>query len=82
MEAFLATQAVIAGFSALRMLELSQRHLGEENIAVYGTFAGKLLRIQNELIETLNRHRRGNSQTVNVNHVPHPSSAGGGWSDS
>ena len=45
LEAFLGTQAVIAGFSALRMLELSQRHLGEENIAVYGTFAGKLLRI-------------------------------------
>jgi hypothetical protein len=36
---------------------------------VYGTFAGKLLRLQNELIETLNRHRRGNSQTVNVRHV-------------
>lgn len=69
LEAFLATQAVVAGFSAFRMMELSQRHLGEEHIAVYGTFAGKLLRLQNELIETLNRHRRGNSQTVNVRHV-------------
>jgi hypothetical protein len=52
-------------------------HLGEENIAVYGTFASKLLRLQNELIETLNRHRRGNSQTVNVNHVHiHPGGRG------
>lgn len=68
-EAFLATQAVIAGFSALRMLELSQRHLGEENIAVYGGYANKLLKLQNELIDALNRHRRGNSQTVNVRHV-------------
>jgi hypothetical protein len=36
MNALICVQTVIAGFSALRMLELSQRHLGEENIAVYG----------------------------------------------
>ena len=69
LEAFLATQAVIAGFSGFRMLELSQRHLGEENIAVYGGYANRLLKLQNELIETINRHRRGNSQTVNVVHI-------------
>jgi hypothetical protein len=69
LEAFLATQAVVAGFSAFRMMELSQRHLGEENIAVYGGYADRLLKIQNQLIETLNRHRRGNSQTVNVVHI-------------
>jgi hypothetical protein len=69
LEAFLATQAVIAGFSGFRMLELSQRHLGEENIAVYGGYASRLLKLQNELIETINRHRRGNSQTVNVVHI-------------
>jgi hypothetical protein len=63
------TQSVIAGFSGLRMLELSQRHLGEENIAVYGGYASRLLKLQNELIETINRHRRGNSQTVNVVHI-------------
>jgi hypothetical protein len=68
-EALLATQAAIAGFSAFRMLELSQRHLGEENIAVYGGYANRLLKLQNELIETLNRNRRGNTQTVNVRHV-------------
>jgi hypothetical protein len=69
LEALLATQAAIAGFSAFRMLELSQRHLGEENIAVYGGYANRLLKLQNELIETLNRSRRGNTQTVNVRHV-------------
>jgi hypothetical protein len=41
-EAFLVTQSVIAGFSGLRMMELSQRHLGEENIAVYGGYASRL----------------------------------------
>jgi hypothetical protein len=76
-EALLATQAAIAGFSAFKMLELSQRHLGEENIAVYGTFAVKLLRLQNELIETINRHRRGNSQSIVVKHVHiHPGAQG------
>jgi hypothetical protein len=69
LEAFLAAQAVVAGFSAFRMMELSQRHLVEENIAVYGGYADRLLKIQNQLIETLNRHRRGNSQTVNVIHI-------------
>jgi hypothetical protein len=69
LEAFLATQAVIAGFSGFRMMELSQRHLGEENIAVYGGYANRLLKLQNELIETINRHRRGHSQTVTVVHI-------------
>jgi len=69
LEAFMATQSVIAGFSGLRMMELSQRHLGEENIAVYGGYANRLLKLQNELIETINRNRRGNTQTVNVRHV-------------
>ena len=77
LEAFMATQAAIAGFSAFRMLELSQRHLGEENIAVYGSFAVKLVRLQNDLIETINRNRRGNSQSIEVKHVHfHPGAQG------
>jgi hypothetical protein len=77
LEAFLMTQSVIAGFSGLRMLELSQRHLGEENIAVYGSYASRLLKLQTELIETLNRHRRGNSQSIVVKHVHiHPGAQG------
>ena len=68
-EALMAVQAVIAGFSALRMMELSQRHPGEENVAVYGGYANKLLKLQNELLQTLERRRRGNSQSITVRHV-------------
>ena len=77
LEAFMATQAVIAGFSGLRMMELSQRHLGEENIAVYGGYANRLLKLQNELLQTLDRRRRGNSQSIVVKHVHiHPGAQG------
>jgi hypothetical protein len=77
-EALLAVQAVIAGFSALRMMELSQRHLGEENIAVYGGYANRLIRLQNELLQNLDRRRRGNSQSIVVKHVQYPPRRPGG----
>jgi hypothetical protein len=67
--ALISVQAVIAGFSALRMFELSQRHLSEENIAVYGGYANKLLKLQNDLLQTLDRRQRGNSQSIEVKHV-------------
>jgi hypothetical protein len=77
LEALLATQAVIAGFSAFRMMELSQRHLGEENIAVYGGYANKLIKLQNDLLQTIDRSRRGNSQSIVVKHVHiHPGAQG------
>jgi hypothetical protein len=41
----------------------------EEFIRVYGGYAIKLLRLQTDLIQALDRHRRGNSQTVEVQHV-------------
>jgi hypothetical protein len=47
----------------------SQRHMDETFIAVYGGYATKLLRLQLDMIQTLDRHRRGNSQTVEVRHV-------------
>jgi len=76
-DALMCVQAVIAGFSALRMLELSQRHLGEENIAVYGGYANKLIKLQNDLLQTLDRRRRGNSQSIVVKHVHiHPGAQG------
>ena len=53
----------------LRMLELSQRHLGEDNIAVYGGYANKLIKLQNDLLQTLDRRRKGNSQSIVVKHV-------------
>jgi hypothetical protein len=76
-EAMLAVQLVVAGFSALRMMELSQRHLGEENIAVYGGYANRLLKLQNELLHTIERRRRGNGQSITVKHVHiHPGAQG------
>jgi hypothetical protein len=68
-DALMCVQLVIAGFSALRMFELSQRHLGEENIAVYGGYANRLLKLQGELLKTLDRRRKGSSQSIEVKHV-------------
>jgi hypothetical protein len=68
-DALICVQIVIAGFSGLRMIELSQRHLGEENIAVYGAYANRLLKLQGELLKTLDRRRKGNSQSIEVKHV-------------
>jgi hypothetical protein len=68
-DALICVQIVIAGFSGLRMIELSQRHLGEENIAVYGGYANRLLKLQGELLKTLDRRRKGNSQSIEVKHV-------------
>jgi hypothetical protein len=41
----------------------------EDYINVYGGYAIKLLRLQNEMIQTFERYRRGNKQTVEVRHV-------------
>jgi hypothetical protein len=41
----------------------------EDYINVYGGYAIKLLRLQNEMIQTFERYRRGNRQTVEVRHV-------------
>ena len=68
-DALMCVQLVVAGFSALRMMELSQRHLGEENIAVYGGYANRLLKLQGELLKTLDRRRKGSSQSIEVKHV-------------
>src|SRR5258706_9905276 len=77
-DALMCVQLVIAGFSALRMLELSQRHLGEENIAVYGGYANKLIKLQNDLLKTLDRRRRGNNQSILGKHGHiHPGRQGG-----
>ena len=76
-EALMCVQIVIAGFSGLRMIELSQRHLSEENIAVYGGYARRLLNLQGELLQTLDRRQRGSSQSIVVKHVHiHPGAQG------
>jgi hypothetical protein len=69
LEALLAVQIIATGFAGLRFLRQSYRHMTEEYIDVYGNHAVKLLRLQNEMIQTFDRHRRGNKQTVEVRHV-------------
>jgi hypothetical protein len=69
LEAILAVQIVATGFSGLRFLRESQRQMTNDFIDVYGGYAERLLRLQAELIRTLDRHRRGNRQTVEVRHV-------------
>ena len=69
LEALLAVQIVATGFSGLRFLRQSQHHMDEPFIEVYGGYAMKLIRLEQELIQTLDRHRRGHKQTVEVRHV-------------
>jgi hypothetical protein len=69
LEAMLAVQIVATGFSGIRFLRQSQHHMDEAFIDVYGGYAMKLLRLEQELIQTLDRHRRGHKQTVEVRHV-------------
>jgi hypothetical protein len=69
LEAFIAVQIVATGFAGLRFLRQSQTHMTEEYISVYGNYAKKLLRLELDLIQALDRHRRGHKQTVEVRHV-------------
>jgi hypothetical protein len=77
LEAFIAVQIVATGFSGLRFLRQSQKHMTEDYISVYGNYANKLLRLQVDLMQALDRHRRGHKQTVEVRHVHmHPGAKG------
>jgi integrase len=69
LEALLAVQVAAMGFAALKFLKHSQHHLDETFIGVYGGYGTRLLRLQLELIQALDKHRRGNKQTVEVRHV-------------
>lgn len=41
----------------------------EEYIGTYGPYANKLLRLQIDLMQALDRHRRSHKQTVEVRHL-------------
>jgi hypothetical protein len=69
LEALLAIQIVATGLSGMRFLRQSHRQMTEDYIDVYGAYAIKLLKLQNDLIQTLDRHRRGNTQTVVIRHI-------------
>jgi hypothetical protein len=77
LEAFIAVQIVATGFSGLRFLRQSHKNMTEEYISVYGNYANKLLRLELDLMQALDRHRRGHKQTVEVRHVHmHPGAQG------
>jgi hypothetical protein len=69
LEALLAVEIAAIGFAGHKFLRQSQHHLDEIFIGVYGNYAIKLLRLQLDMIQALDRHRRGNKQTVEVRHV-------------
>ncbi len=69
LEALMAVEIVATGFAGLRFLRQSQHSMTEEYIRTYGPYANKLLRLQVDLIQSLDRHRRGHKQTVEVRHV-------------
>lgn len=69
LEALLAVEIVATGFAGLRFLRQSQRHMTEDYISVYGPYANKLIRLQLDLLQALDRHRRGHKQTVEVKHI-------------
>ena len=69
LQALVAVEIIATGFSGLRLLRQSQQQMTEDFIDVYGNYAIKLLRLQNDLIQTFERYRRGNKQTVEVRHV-------------
>jgi hypothetical protein len=77
LEAFLAVEIVATGFAGLRFLRQSQHHMTEDYINTYGPYAAKLLRLQLDLIQALDRHRRGHKQTVEVRHLQIHSGAQG-----
>jgi hypothetical protein len=43
--------------------------MDEVFVSVYRGYATKLLRLQLDMVQALDRHRRGNQQTVEVRHV-------------
>src|ERR1700732_877501 len=69
LQALLAVQIIATGFAGLRFLRQSHRNMTEDFIDVYGNYAIKLLRLQNDMIQTFDRYRRGNKQTVEGRHV-------------
>jgi hypothetical protein len=69
LEALLAVQIVATGFAGLKFLQHGQRHLEDAYISVYGGYATRLLRLQLELIQALDKHRRGHKQAVQARDV-------------
>ena len=77
LQALIAVQIAATGFAGLKFLRQSQQHMDETYIDVYGGYAAKLFRLQLDMIQALDRHRRGNTQTVDVRYLHiHPGAQG------
>jgi hypothetical protein len=73
LEAFLMVEIVATGFSGLRFLRQSQKHMTEDYINIYGNYGTKLIRLQLDLMKTFEQMRRVNQQTVAVGRLDiHP----------
>jgi hypothetical protein len=68
-EARLIMQANASYSQGMEMLRKAGNTQRVDFMREYGNLAVKLLRVHNETIETLNRHRRGGEQKVTVVHV-------------
>ena len=68
-EALIAVQMAASGFAGLKFLRQSQHNMDEIYIGVYGGYAAKLFRLQLDMMQALDRHRRGNTQSVEVRHL-------------
>jgi hypothetical protein len=69
LEALLAVQITATGFASLKFLQRSQMHLEEAYISVYGGYGTRLVRLQLELIQALDKHRHSHKQTVQARDV-------------
>jgi hypothetical protein len=55
--ALIAVQIAATGFAGLKFLRQSQHHMDETYINVYGGYGAKLLRLQLEMLQALDRHQ-------------------------
>src|SRR5262245_39595801 len=63
------TRGGIRVFAGLKFLQRGQMHLEEAYITVYGGYSTRLLRLQLDPIQALDKHRRGHKQTVQARDV-------------
>ena len=68
-QALIVVEIIATGFSGLRFLPQSMTLMTEDYINVYGTYAHKLVRLQIELMQTLERLQRGGKQSVEIGRV-------------
>ena len=69
LEAVIAVEIAATAFASFKFLHLCLRHQQDVYIDVWGGHAIRLIRLELELIQALDKHRRGNKQTVRVEHV-------------